>query len=54
MLSLAYAQIESGDRRSARRTLEQLIEKFPESPAAKSARDRLVTLPAAAAPAGKS
>lgn len=54
MLSLAYAQIESGDRRSARRTLEQLIEKFPEAPAAKSARDRLVTLPAAAAPAGKS
>lgn len=55
MLNLAYAQIEAGDRRAARRTLEQLIEKFPEAPAAKSARERLATLPAAAPAApGKS
>lgn len=49
MLNLAFTQIELNDRRAARRTLEQLIEKYPETSAAANARDRLQTLPAAAA-----
>ena len=49
MLNLAYTQIELNDRRAARRTLETLIEKYPETQAATTARDRMQTLPAAPA-----
>ena len=41
MLNMASAQAESGDARGARRTLEALVVKYPESPAAASAKQRL-------------
>ena len=43
-LSLAFAQIELNERPQARKSLETVIEKFPNSEAAKHARDRLSTL----------
>lgn len=43
-LSVAYSQIETGDKRGARRSLETLIEKYPDSPVAQQARARLPTL----------
>jgi len=46
LLAQANAQIEGGDVKNGRRTLEILIEKYPASSAAPSARSRLKTLPA--------
>jgi tol-pal system protein YbgF len=44
IFTTGLAQIESGDRRAGRRTLEVLIERFPEAPVALSAKERLATL----------
>jgi TolA-binding protein len=49
MLNLAFTQIELNDRRAARRTLETLIEKYPDAQVAATARERIQTLPAAPA-----
>ena len=46
LLAQANAQIEGGDAKSARKTLEGLIEKYPASSAAPSAKARLKSLPA--------
>ncbi len=42
--NLAAAQVESGDRRGGRRTLEILIERFPDAAITASARERLPTI----------
>lgn len=44
LLSVAYSQIETGDKRGARRSLETLVDKYPDSPVAQQARTRLSTL----------
>ena len=44
LLSVALCQIETGDKRAARRSLEVLVEKYPDSPAAPQARERMATL----------
>lgn len=44
LLSVALCQIETGDKRGARRSLEVLVEKYPDSPAAPQARERMATL----------
>jgi TolA-binding protein len=41
MLSIASAQETMGDRKSAQKTLEELITKYPQSSAATSAKQRL-------------
>jgi TolA-binding protein len=41
MMGIANAQDALGDRRGAQKTLEALISKYPASPAAASARQRL-------------
>lgn len=41
MLNIANSQEATGDRRSAKKTLEDLLEKYPASPAAAAARQRL-------------
>ena len=41
MLSIANAQEALGDRRAAQKTLEALLAKYPQSPAAASAKQRL-------------
>lgn len=47
MLAQANAQIEGGDAKAGRRTLEGLIEKYPSSSALPSAKSRLKSLPPA-------
>lgn len=44
LMGVALCQIEGGDRRAARRTLETLVEKYPDSATAGQARERLATL----------
>ena len=44
LLSVAYCHIEGGDKKAARRSLQQLLERYPDSAAAPQARDRLATL----------
>lgn len=46
MLSIANTQIELKDHRGARRTLQDLIAKHPQSEAASAAKDRLAKMPA--------
>ena len=46
MLLLGNAQLENRERLPARKTFEQLIEKFPTAPAATQARDKLTSIPA--------
>ena len=41
LLSIAESQLQLGDKRSANRTLGRLIKDYPESEAAKVARERL-------------
>jgi TolA-binding protein len=41
MLNIASAQDALGDRRGAQKTLEGLLAKYPQSPAAASAKQRL-------------
>ena len=53
MLSIANCQSELKDNDSAPRTLEQLVRQHPNTEAAQAARDRLLLLPAAKAPARK-
>ncbi len=50
MLNVASAQDAMGDRRGAQKTLEGLVARYPGSPAAASAKQRLAP-PAAATPA---
>jgi tol-pal system protein YbgF len=45
LLAQANAQIEDGDTKAARKTLEALIEKYPSSSAVASAKSRLKNLP---------
>ncbi len=45
LLNIGNAQIELRDRTAARKVLEQVIEKYPDSNAAAAARDRLSNLP---------
>ncbi len=47
LLAQANAQIEGGDAKAARKTLETLVEKYPNSTATPSAKARLKSLPAA-------
>jgi len=47
LLAQANAQLEGGDAKNGRRSLEILIEKYPASTAALSAKSRLKSLPAA-------
>jgi tol-pal system protein YbgF len=42
--TMGLAQIESGDRKTGRRTLEIISERFPDSPMSQSAKERLATL----------
>jgi tol-pal system protein YbgF len=44
LLTMGLAQIESGDRRTGRRTLEIITERYGDSPIAQSAKERLSTL----------
>jgi tol-pal system protein YbgF len=44
LYTMGLAQIESGDRRNGRRTLEVIAEKFGETPIGQSAKERLLTL----------
>jgi len=46
MLKLGYTQLEQKKVAAGRATLEQLVERFPDSDAAKLAADRLGKLPA--------
>ena len=46
MLLLGNAQLENRERLPARKTFEQLIEKYPTAPAAAQARDKLTSIPA--------
>ena len=41
MLSIASAQETMGDRKGAQKTLEELVAKYPKSPAAASAKQRM-------------
>ena len=45
LLSIAAAQETVGDRRSAQKTLEELIARYPTSSAAASAKQRLAAIP---------
>ena len=42
LLNIASSQVELGDQKSARETLRVLITKYPNSPAAEQAKQRLV------------
>lgn len=53
MLSIANCQSELKDSDAARRTLEQLVRQYPQTEAAQAARDRLLLLAPAKAPARK-
>lgn len=53
MLSIANCQSELKDNDAARRTLEQLVRQYPQTEAAQAARDRLLLLAPAKAPARK-
>jgi TolA-binding protein len=44
MLNIGLAQLESGDRRAARATLQTLVDRHPDTPAAQIARERLAAL----------
>jgi tol-pal system protein YbgF len=44
IFTMGLAQIESGDRRSGKRTLEIVVERYPDSSQAQSAKERLSTL----------
>jgi tol-pal system protein YbgF len=44
LFTLGLAQIESGDRRTGRRTLEVIAERYGDTPIAQSAKERLATL----------
>ena len=44
LLNQAYAQIESGDRKTARTTLQNVIAKYGDTSAGQAARDRLASL----------
>jgi tol-pal system protein YbgF len=44
LFTMGLAQIESGDRRTGRRTLEIVTERYGETPVGQSAKERLVTL----------
>lgn len=46
LLLIGNAQLENRERLPARKTFEQLIEKYPSTPAATQARDKLATIPA--------
>ena len=46
MLLLGNAQLENRERLPARKTFEQLIEKYPTAPASTQARDKLPSIPA--------
>ena len=46
LLNIASSQEALGDRRGAQKTLEGLLVKYPQSPAAASARQRLSQAPA--------
>lgn len=50
MLNLAASQAESGDPTAARTTLGNIVKLFPNTPVANEARERLKSLPKAAAP----
>jgi tol-pal system protein YbgF len=52
MLNMASSQIEMGDAAAGRKTLEDILAKFPISDAANKAKRRLTTLSASEAPAG--
>jgi tol-pal system protein YbgF len=53
MLNIASSQDALGDRRGAQKTLEALVQRYPQSPAATSAKQRLTPAPAAGAGAKK-
>lgn len=53
MLSIANCQTELKENDAARRTLEQLVRQYPQTEAAQAARDRLLLLTPAKAPARK-
>ena len=42
---MGNAQLENRERLAARKTFEQLLEKFPDAPAAAQARDKLLSIP---------
>jgi TolA-binding protein len=44
LFTMGLAQIESGDRRTGRRTLEIVTERYGETPVGQSAKERLTTL----------
>jgi tol-pal system protein YbgF len=44
IFTMGLAQIESGDRRAGKKTLEGLVERYPDNPLAQSAKERLSTL----------
>jgi tol-pal system protein YbgF len=44
MFTMGLAQIESGDRRTGRRTLEVVVERYGETPVGQAAKERLTTL----------
>jgi len=44
MLALANSQVELKDPKAARRTLEEVVKKYPQSEAAAAARERLSRL----------
>ena len=41
LLNIASSYLESGDQKTARETLQQLIKRYPTSPAAEQAKQRL-------------
>ncbi len=47
LLSIANCQVELKDNEAARKSLEQVVKQYPQSEAAATARDRLLTMPAA-------
>jgi TolA-binding protein len=44
MLNIASSQTDMGDKKAAKATLESLVAKYPDAPAATTARDRIPTL----------
>jgi TolA-binding protein len=44
MLNMASSQFELGDTRSAKRSLESLLARYPASPAAETAKQRLARM----------
>jgi tol-pal system protein YbgF len=51
LLSIANCYDELKDKDATRKALEQLVKQYPQTEAAQAARDRLLTMPAATAPA---